>query len=116
VLHVTSSAPETDFVVRLSRVTTAGRAIFLSLGACRAQAREGAQIVVQLDPVSVRFAAGEAIRIDVASSAFPLLIRNPNTGADPASVAKPSEFQRALQVVHHDAGRPSHLHLPALPA
>jgi uncharacterized protein len=116
VLHVTSSAVETDFVVRLSRVTTAGRAIFLSLGACRAHAREGVEIVVQLDPVAVRFAAGEAIRIDVASSAFPLLVRNPNTGADPASITKPGEFSRALQVVHHDATRSSFLSLPVIPS
>ena len=116
VLHVTSSAPETDFVVRLSRVTAAGRAVFLSLGASRAQARQGAKITIQLDPVAVRFAAGEAVRIDLASSAFPLLVRNPNNGTDPANIARPSEFRRALQVVHHDTARPSHILLPILPS
>ncbi len=115
VLHVRSSAPLTDFVVRLSRVTAEGRAIFLSLGAARAQARDGAEITVALDPVAVRFASGECLRIDVASSAFPLLVRNPNTGADPADVARPAEFRRALQVVHHDDAHPSRLLLPVLP-
>jgi uncharacterized protein len=62
----------------------------------------------------VRFGIGEAIRIDVASSAFPLLARNPNTGADPASVSRPSEFCRALQIVHHDAARPSRILFPVL--
>ena len=116
VLYVHSSATLTDFVVRLSRVTSEGRAIFLSLGAARAEAQEGQEITLTLDPVAVRFAAGESIRIDIASSAFPLLVRNPNTGVDPVDVARPAEFRRALQVVHHDAAHPSRLILPVLPA
>lgn len=115
VLHVRSSAPETDFVVRLSRVLPGGQAVFLCLGAVRARAEAGAELDIPLDPTAVRFAPGERIRIDVASSAFPLLIRNPNTGVDPASVAKPGEFKRALQIVHHDAARPSRLILPLIP-
>lgn len=116
VLHATSSAPETSFVVRLSRVTAEGRAIFISLGAARVRAREGAELRIALDPVAVRFAPGERLRLDVASSAFPLLIRHPTTEADPASVARAAEFRRALQVVHHDAARPSRIELPFLPA
>jgi putative CocE/NonD family hydrolase len=115
VLHVTSSAPQTDFVVRLSRVLANGQAIFICLGAARAFAREGVEVDIALDPTALRFAAGERIRIDIASSAFPLLVRNPNTGADPASVAKPGEFKRALQIVHHNEARPSRLVLPVLP-
>ena len=114
-LHVCSSAPETDFVVRLSRVTAEGRAIFLTLGATRATAQGGAEIEIILDPVAVRFAPGECLRLDIASSAFPLLARNPNTGADPANVTKPAEFRRALQIVYHHTARPSHLLLPVLP-
>lgn len=114
ILHVRSSAPQTDFVARLSRVTRDGRAVFLTLGAVRAQATTGAEIVVALDDIAVRFEPGERVRIDLASSAFPLLARNPNTGADPAAVASPAEFRRALQVVYHDATRPSRLVLPVL--
>jgi hypothetical protein len=115
VLHVRSSAVETDFVARLSRVTPEGKAVFLSLGAARAKASNGAEVKIALDGVAVRFAAGDRVRLDVASSAFPLLARNPNTGADPAAVARPAEFRRALQVVYHDTARPSCLHLPVLP-
>lgn len=115
VLHVRSSAPVTDFVVQLSRVTPDGRSTFLTLGAARASAQGGAEVRVRLDSTAVRFAAGERVRIDVASSAFPLLIRNPNTGADPARVPSPAGFRRALQVVYHDATRPSRLVLPVLP-
>lgn len=115
-LHVRSSAPETHFVVRLSRVTTEGRALFLCLGAVAASAADGAVIDIDLDPTAVQFKPGECIRIDVASSAFPLLARHPNTTTDPASVRSPAEFRRALQIVYHDRGRPSQLRLPVLPA
>ncbi|MBC8009661.1 MAG: CocE/NonD family hydrolase [Burkholderiales bacterium] len=114
VLHVTSSAPETSFVVRLSRVTREGRAIFLTLGAAQTRAQAGAEVRIALDPTATRIEAGERLRLDVASSAFPLLIRHPNTEADPASVARAAEFRRALQVVHHDSARPSRAELPFL--
>ncbi len=114
VLHVTSSAPETSFVARLSRVTREGRAIFLTLGATRIRAQAGAEARIALDPIAVRIEAGERLRLDVASSAFPLLIRHPNTETDPAAVTRAAEFRRALQVVHHDAARPSRAELPFL--
>lgn len=113
-LHVQSSAEETSFVVRLARVQPSGRAVFLTLGACRVRASGGALCRIALDPVAVRFEAGDRIRIDVASSAYPLLIRHPNTGADPASVPGPAAFRRALQIVRHDAAHPSRLLLPVV--
>lgn len=116
VLYVTSSAPETSFVARLSRVMADGRAVFLTLGAGRVKAREGAELRLALDPVAVRLAPGERLRLDVASSAYPLLIRHPNTECDPAAVSRPAEYRRALQVVHHDAARPSRLELTVLPS
>ncbi len=119
VLHVRSSAAETAFVARLSRVTRDGRAFFLTLGAARvsgADAAEGTCVRIQLDPIAFTLSPGESLRLDVASSAFPLLIRHPNTGRDPASITSPAEFRRALQVVYHDAQRPSRLLLPTLPA
>lgn len=115
-LHVQSSAEETAFVVRLSRVLPDGRALFLSLGAARTRARDGAEVRVALDPVAVRFGAGERVRVDVASSAFPLLIRHPNTPEDPASVARARDFTRALQVVRHTPESPSFIELPVLPS
>ncbi|HEY9247662.1 MAG TPA: CocE/NonD family hydrolase [Rariglobus sp.] len=115
-LWVRSTAAETAFVVRLSRVLPDGRAIFLCLGAARVSARNGAEVTVMLDPIAVLFATGERVRIDIASSAFPLLVRHPNTTTDPASVKRAGEFVRALQVVRHDPGAPSRLELPVLPA
>lgn len=115
-LHVASSASHTLWVVRLSRVTPEGRAQFLSLGACPMDPDSRGLVDVKLDPIAVRFAAGDRIRIDVASSAFPLLVRHPNTPADPTSLASPAEFRRALQLVYHHGAKPSQLHLPVIPA
>lgn len=114
VIQVQSSAEETAFVVRLSRVTPDTRATFLCLGAVKVAAVDGAEIRVALDPVAARFEAGDCLRIDVASSAFPLLIRHPNTRTDPASVERPGDFLRALQIVRHNATFPSRLELPVL--
>lgn len=114
-LFAKSSAPMTAFVARLSRVTTGGRAIFLTLGAARGKVDGTAPIELVLDSTACRIAAGERLRLDIASSAFPLLIREPNTGQDPASVAAPAEFRRALQIVYHDRARPSSLFVPVVP-
>lgn len=114
-LWVRSSAPETAFVARLSRVTATGRALFLTLGATRARVADGGEIEIRLDPIAVTLAPGECLRLDVASSAYPLLVRHPNSGIDPASVTSPADFRRALQIVYHDEARPSQLHLPVLP-
>lgn len=119
-LFVRSTAPDTAFVARLSRVTTAGRVVFLTLGA--ACLREGSrredgvvELVVDLDHTACRFEAGEGVRLDIASSAFPLLARHPNTTASPNRLQSPAEFRRALQTVFHDAESPSVLELPVLP-
>ncbi len=116
-LHVKSSAVRTHFVVRLSRVKPDGAALFLTLGATEvpdANAADGKVLSIKLDPIAVEFAAGDCIRLDVASSAFPLLIRSPNTATDPAQVGAAREFRRALQIVYHDDARPSALILPTL--
>jgi predicted acyl esterase len=81
----------------------------------RAAPRPGEAVRIILDPLAVRLDAGERLRLDVSSSAFPLLIRHPNTLADPAAVSRPAEFRRALQVVHHDSTRPSRLEITCLP-
>jgi putative CocE/NonD family hydrolase len=119
-LFVRSSAPDTAFVARLSRVTPAGAAVFLSLGAARL--RDGApgpdgstELVVPLDDTCCRFEAGDGLRLDVASSAYPMLALHPNTAASPNRVASAAEFRRARQIVYHDARRPSALELPVSP-
>ena len=63
------------------------------------------------EPVALVFAAGDAIRLEVASSAFPLYDRNPSTEAEPW-LADSWNWQRSTQMVLHDAQHPSRLELP----
>ena len=118
-IYVRSSAPETDFVVKLTRVTQGGKALFLTLGAIRLSRGKCddngvTQLDIEMDDTACRFQKGERIRIDVASSAFPLMIRNPNTGLSPERVSSPAEFQRAMQVVYNDVEYPSKVILPVI--
>src|SRR5258708_4904877 len=87
-LWVASSAPETDFVAKLTKVLPDGKAIFLTLGAVRLTsgiAHNGAtKLEIPLDDIAATFETGTRLRLDVASSAFPLLIRNPHTRPPPS--------------------------------
>lgn len=112
-VHVQASGPTLDLFARLSRVTADGRAILLSLGGI-ASALDGiTRVEIPLDPVAASFAPGERIRLDLASSAFPLYPRHGGTAGDALDVANVAEFRRALVRVWHDAERPSVLLLPA---
>ena len=113
VLHVQAPSPTLDLFARLSRVTTDGRAILLSLGGIRSAVTGITRIEIPLDPVAASFAPGERIRVDVASSAFPLYPRNSGTTDDALDVAGPSHFRRALVSLWHDESRPSAIWLPA---
>lgn len=109
-LSVASTAEETAFVCRLSRVTENGQAFFLCLGVGRwDSSREAEGLTITLDDTACAFRPGERLRLDIASSAFPLLIRHPNTRKSPARVANAAEFERATQVVHHSPQQPSFL-------
>jgi hypothetical protein len=59
------------------------------------------------------FRAGHRIVVQVQSSWFPLVDRNPQTFTD-IPHAKPEEFRPATQRVYHAAGRSSALELPVL--
>ena len=119
-LHVASTAPCTDFVARLSWLRPDGTARFLCLAAGpvelenAAEADEDGAVPVRLrfDATAVTLPAGHAVRLDIASSAFPRLARHPNTRRDRLRVAAPTGFRKARQTVFHDAARPSRLVLP----
>ena len=61
---------------------------------------------------SIVFKAGHRIRVDVTSSNFPRVDRNPNTGNRPGMDA---ELQVASQTVHHGGEMASHITLPVIP-
>lgn len=126
-LWASSSARDTDFVVRLLDVHPDGRAFNLmspTLEVLRARYRNGQDRPELLEPgrvVRLRladgltsnvFKAGHRIGIHVTSSLHPHFDRNPNTGG---VVATETRSLRARQLVYHDAQHPSRVVLPVIP-
>lgn len=123
VLYGASSAPDTDWVVRLSDVWPDGRSLSVCDGVLRARYRESAERPSLLTPDTVYrfdvdlsataqvFAAGHRLRVAVTSSEFPRYDRNLHT-AEP--FGEGTAGQVADNTVFHDAMRPSHLLLPVL--
>jgi hypothetical protein len=119
-LYCSSSAAHTDFIAKLVRVKPNGAAEFISTGTARSSwlFSESGYVAdkvhlweFSLEPTSCEFAAGERIRLEIASSAFPLYDRNP--GADiPPSRATSWDWKRSTQFVFHDGRHPGALYLP----
>ncbi len=129
-LWVSSSAPDTDFTAKLVDVYPAnadyphGYAMNLSDSIMRARYRNGWEhgamleagaiyrITFELYPVSVQFAAGHRIRIDISSSNFPRFDVNPNTGEP---MGRHTHTMRAQNILYMDQAHPSHIVLPLIP-
>ena len=127
-LFASSSAPDTDFVVRLVDVYPDGRAIGLCDGIIRASARESYpapgvirptqpspiepgevyEYCVDLWATGNTFEVGHRVRVEVTSSSHPRWERNLNTGE---SAIHSGRYETAHQTVFHDAGRPSRVTL-----
>ena len=114
VIHATTDAPSSDWVVRLCDVDTAGVSRNIVDGIVRAVGTPGEVVehVVDLWSTCHVFRAGHRIRVHVTSSNFPRWERNLNTG-EPSECATSSV--KARQSVAHDATRPSHVVLPVIP-
>ncbi|MCE2458660.1 MAG: CocE/NonD family hydrolase [Dehalococcoidia bacterium] len=120
-LWATSSARDTDFVVKLMDVWPDGFVQELCHGIVRARYRDSFtspsliepgkpyEYSIQVHPTSNLFKRGHRIRLDVSSSDFPNFDRNHNTGGDDYFE---STLVIAHQTVHHDAMRPSRVTLP----
>jgi putative CocE/NonD family hydrolase len=120
VLYCSSSSAHTDFTAKLVRVKANGVAEFVCIGVARssrlfAESSYTANDVhlwrFLLEPTSCRFDAGERIRLEIASSAFPLYDRNP--GCSVASCRATSwDWKRSTQMVYHSPRYLSALELP----
>jgi putative CocE/NonD family hydrolase len=119
-LYCVTSAAHADFTGKLIRLRPNGQADFVCIGIARSsylfrdtgyRADSVQRWEFSLEPTSCVFAAGEAIRLEVASSAFPLYDRNPSTEVQPW-LADSWNWQRSTQMVLHDAQHPSRLELP----
>ena len=129
VLHVSTSAPDTDFTAKLIEVVPPtpddpdGLAFNLTDSILRLRYRRGwtrpepigegeiCHIEFDLYPTSNVFKAGHAIRLDISSSNFPRFDVNPNTGGP---LGRDRTFRLVDQTVHHDREHPSHILLPEI--
>jgi uncharacterized protein len=122
-LFASSSAPDTDFFVRLIDVAPDGLARDISMGLVRARYREALdrpkllmpgevnKFTIRMNPTSNRFLPGHRLRLDVTSSDFPNYDRNHNTAADQNADA---ELKIAEQTVYHGGPHASRLILPTI--
>ncbi|MGR6520283.1 CocE/NonD family hydrolase (plasmid) [Rhodococcus erythropolis] len=125
VLHVISSALDTDFTGKLVDVHPDGRAIYLTDGMLRARYRQSLsspelmepdkeyEVTLDLSVTSNVFLPGHQIRLEISSSNYPRYDRNTNTGGDiNAEVLDRSVI--ALNRVLHGPEHPSRLVLPVI--
>ncbi len=125
-LWATTTAPDTDFVVRLCDVWPDGESRLACEGILRTRFHAGFEqpnlitpgrvyhYHIDLGPTSHVFLAGHRLRIDITSSSFPRFDVNPNTGR-PLGVDGPTDVRPALQAVLHTSNFPSHVMLPVIP-
>ncbi|MFI6695307.1 CocE/NonD family hydrolase [Streptomyces sp. NPDC050433] len=123
-LHISTTAPDTDFTIKLIDVHPPnadyphGFAMNLTDGIVRCRFHRSYEKPELLTPGEVyeievtapdtanRFAAGHRIRLDISSSNFPRFDTNTNT-ADPEATARRTAI--SANTVHMDAEHPSHL-------
>ena len=120
VLYCATSLANADFTAKLVRAKPDGAAEFICIGAARsshlfAETKYAADKIHRwdfaLDPTSCFFGEGDRIRLEIASSAFPLFDRNPGSDV-PSSRATSWDWRRSTQLVFHGRVCPSALYLP----
>ena len=122
-LYVNSSAVDTDFTGKLIDVAPDGFAMDVAEGILRMRYRDSREhaslmnpgqtyrITLDLWATSNVFLRGHRLRLEISSSNFPRVDRNPNTGEDIKSARR---FVSATNTVFHDAQHPSALVLPVM--
>jgi putative CocE/NonD family hydrolase len=120
-LWASSSAPDTDFTAKLLDVWPNGFAQRLCDGMVRARFKDGmdkpalvpkntqAMYAFAMWNTCQAFKVGHAIRVEVASSAFPKYDRNPNTGE---ALGQTTTLAIADQTILHDREHASAVVLP----
>jgi putative CocE/NonD family hydrolase len=117
-IYVSSSAPCTDFTVRLVDVYQDGKALSVCDGIQRVRfskteaSTDGPLVVrVAMGSTAHRFLVGHRIRVDISSSNFPRFDPNPNTGESSLD-AKRSEI--AHQSIYYGKNSASRVILPVV--
>ena len=123
-LDVSTTARDTDFIVRLVDVHPDGKAINLADDGLRLRYRDGFaspklaedgavyRITLPNMVTGNRFLEGHRIRLEISSCSFPAYERNLNTGGNNFDE---TEAVVARNAVHYGAGRASSVTLPVLP-
>ncbi len=127
-IFAATDSKDTDFMIRVLDVYPDGTAINLGPeecgGAIRARFRQGFDKEVLLEPGKIEkyriqlfdmghvFLPGHSIRLEIYSSAYPLLHPNPNTGNP---IATDTKQKKAHQTIYHDKKHPSVVYLPVIP-
>jgi uncharacterized protein len=119
-LFASTSAGRADLTAKLIRVTPAGRAEFLCIGIARSSwlfrdspytADEIHAWEFTLEPIAFVLMPGDRLRLEIASSAFPLYDRNPSNDVPPQR-ADNWNWRRSTQQILHTAAHASALFLP----
>jgi predicted acyl esterase len=122
-LHVSSDAPDTDFIVRVSDVYPDGRSILIVDYPLRARYREGFDKEVLMTPgqvyrvaypigwMSQIFNTGHRIRVTVASTGAPLYEPNPQNGK-PLTIEFPDDARAAVNTIYHNSVHASRIIAP----
>ncbi|NUN66181.1 CocE/NonD family hydrolase [Pseudanabaena biceps] len=126
ILYAATTAPDTDWVIKLLDIYPDGKQMLVSMGVLRAKFRNSwtepewveSDVVneyrIKLRPTCQNFAQGHRIGVAIASSAFPVIERHSNT-EKPPSTATVSDFVEATQQIFYSADYPSRLQLPLKP-
>ncbi|PZV15003.1 MAG: hydrolase [Pseudanabaena sp.] len=123
VLYAATTAPDTDWVIKLIDIYPDGKQMLVSMGVLRAKFRKSFtesewiepdvvnEYRIKLRPTCQNFAQGQRIGVAIASSAFPMIERHSNTQKLP-SEATVSDLVESTQQIFFGAEYPSHLQLP----
>jgi putative CocE/NonD family hydrolase len=123
ILNIVSSAPDTDFTVKLVDVHASGEAMNVCDGICRLSMRDtherpssyipgtAVALTVRASATAYLFRRGHSIRLEVSSSNFPRFEPNLNTGDH---AYRSAESTIATQTVFHGDQRASFLELPVI--
>ncbi len=122
-LAVSSTAADTDFLVRISDVYPNGRSIVIVDYPWRARYREGFDHEVLMKPgevykiafpvgwMSQVFNKGHRIRVTIGSTGAPLYEPNPQTGK-PLTIEFPADVVKAVNTVYHNDQHSSRIVAP----
>ena len=125
-LYVSSTAKDTDFIVRVSDVYPDGRSILIVDYPWRMRYRDGFEQEKLMEPgkayrvkfpvgwMSQNFNRGHRIRVTIASTGAPLYEPNPQNGK-PLTIEFPEDAMTAINTVYHNGEQASRIIAPVRP-